>query len=109
MTRIIILLLFAFCLFQLSTTSPPDPNTALPSLSEVDRVRLAEAFRLSDKLGDALWPKLASPVFCRKVRQPELLQRPLRSTRLRSRPADCLWYGKDLLARLFRTYEVSSF
>src|SRR5262249_14119539 len=27
-----------------------------PSLSEVDRVRLAEAFRLSDKLGDTLWP-----------------------------------------------------
>ena len=27
-----------------------------PSLSQVDRVRLAEAFRLSDKLGDTIWP-----------------------------------------------------
>lgn len=27
-----------------------------PSLSEIDRVRLAEAFRLAEKLGDDLWP-----------------------------------------------------
>src|SRR5215468_1876795 len=27
-----------------------------PSLSEVDRVRLAEAFRLGDKIGDQVWP-----------------------------------------------------
>ncbi len=36
-----------------------------PSLPEVDRVRLAEAFRLGDRIGDRVWPGWSKLVLVR--------------------------------------------
>ena len=45
---------FAILLFVLAMVQAAPAQTP-PSISEVDRVRLAEAFRLADQLGDRLW------------------------------------------------------
>ena len=45
------LALFALCIAVTTTIAQPHP-----SLSTVDRVRLAEAFRVAEKVGDRLWP-----------------------------------------------------
>jgi len=45
---------FALMLFVLAI-APAAAAQTRPALSEVDRVRMAEAFRLADQLGDRLW------------------------------------------------------
>ncbi|HJQ26059.1 MAG TPA: hypothetical protein VKA60_19225 [Blastocatellia bacterium] len=45
---------FAIMLFVLAIAQAVTAQTR-PALSEVDRVRMAEAFRLADQLGDRLW------------------------------------------------------
>ena len=44
----------AFCVLLLTASSALSQEK--PGLREIDRVRLAEAFRLGEKLGDHLWP-----------------------------------------------------
>src|SRR5262245_44746950 len=43
-------LVLSICFFQTATAQDK------PALSEIDRTRLAEAFRLADQIGDQVWP-----------------------------------------------------
>ena len=47
--------------FLLSVFPPAFSQT--PKIPETDRIRLAEAFRLGEELGDALWPKWSQAPF----------------------------------------------
>lgn len=46
-----------------SAAASRDVEPALPALSAADRVRIAEAFRLSEQLGDSVWPGWRSVPF----------------------------------------------
>jgi len=45
------------------TTATPVAAPAMPSLASDDRIRIAEAFRLGDAIGDSIWPGWTSAPF----------------------------------------------
>ena len=55
-------------LFPLST---PALSQDRPAISQVDRVRLAEAFRLGDQIGDRVWPRWSNAPFAVLLVTPE--------------------------------------
>jgi hypothetical protein len=74
------------------SAAPPDPP-APPALAPSDRVRIAEAFRLADAIGDAVWPGWARVPFALVLVTPDtefFVRHP-------SPPADAKPVGKDAL------------
>src|SRR5215510_11070522 len=55
-------------LLALATSIPAEPQ---PSLSDTDRIRLAEAFRIGDKLGDKVWKNWSKAPFAVLLVTPE--------------------------------------
>ena len=55
--EIALLFISIFCALQTATAQDT------PALPEIDRTRLAEAFRLADQLGDQVWPKWSQAPF----------------------------------------------
>ena len=89
------------------TAAPPDPP-APPALPQADRVRIAEAFRLADAIGDAIWPGWSRVPFSLVLVTPDtefFVRHP-------SPPADAQPLGRDALlgAEVFarpRTFPTS--
>ena len=90
--------------FWLSSAAPELP----PSIPPADRVRVAEAFRLADRIGDAIWPGWSRVPFALVLVTPEtefFIRHP-------SPPADARPIGRDALlgAEVFarpRTFPTS--
>jgi hypothetical protein len=83
----------AAAVLGLSPTTPPSP--AGPSFPEDDRVRLAEAFRLSGRIGDEIWPGWARVPFALVLVTPETEF----FIRHASPPADARSIGRDAVLR----------
>src|SRR5262245_42436526 len=76
----------------LISAGPPE-RPAEPSLPRDDRIRIAEAFRLSGRIGDAIWPGWSRVPFALVLVTPEtefFIRHP-------SPPADARPIGKDAL------------
>lgn len=56
-------------LLGLRTAAPPE-KAAGPSLTEDDRLRVGEAFRLAERIGDQIWPGWAGVPFALVPRRP---------------------------------------
>jgi hypothetical protein len=83
-----------FCLSSSNARDPGQPN--LPRLPDTDRIRLAEAFRLADTLGNRVWPGWDKAPFAVLLVTPEhefLVRHP--------RPTpDFTLIGEDLVLKL---------
>ncbi|HET6671105.1 MAG TPA: hypothetical protein VFH15_12830 [Pyrinomonadaceae bacterium] len=99
--------LFLSLLFATALTAGPEsslhrstnirPQT--PALSETDRIRLSEAFRLADQLGDRIWPRWSRAPFAVLLVTPEyefLIRHPLPSPDFAS-----LGYDRELNSDVF--------
>src|SRR5215470_2757923 len=83
----------------MSAVPPERPGT--PSLPEDDRVRVAEAFGLGGRIGDALWPGWSRVPFALVLVTPEtefFIRHP-------SPPADARPIGRDALGTELRAVE----
>ncbi len=84
--------LHAFAAALWLSAAPPDPPTP-PALAPADRVRIAEAFRLADAIGDAIWPGWARVPFALVLVTPDtefFVRHP-------SPPSDARRIGRDAL------------
>jgi Spy/CpxP family protein refolding chaperone len=58
-------------LLLLPQTPPQDTKPSAPQLREIDRIRLAEAFRLAEAVGDKIWPEWSKAPFAVLLVTPE--------------------------------------
>ena len=82
----------AFCAALWLSGAPPEPP-APAAIPTADRIRIAEAFRLADAIGDAIWPGWARVPFALVLVTPEtefFIRHP-------SPPADARRIGRDAL------------
>ena len=62
---------FMLALLMSLSGQPSQEKPAPPQLREIDRIRLAEAFRLADAIGDKIWPGWSKASFAVLLVTPE--------------------------------------